>query len=91
MIISNRQSLFDIAIQELGTVTAVVAIALANSYPVTKILLPGQQVIIPEYSAENKQMASYYANNNIKPATGLTAQAGGTDENYYLPQILPSL
>lgn len=48
VIISNDQSLYDIAIQELGNAQAVLELALVNNISSTARLIPGQVLIIPE-------------------------------------------
>lgn len=58
-VISN-QSLFDIAIQECGTVSAVLDIAMANNISITQELIPGQKIKIPLTDKVNKDVINYF-------------------------------
>ncbi|MEA4981427.1 MAG: hypothetical protein VB066_01790 [Paludibacter sp.] len=62
------QTVIDIAVQESGSAEAAYRIAQQNGISLTDDLQPMlQQIEIPE--VVNKQVATYYANRNIKPAT----------------------
>jgi len=65
------QSIFDLAIQHMGSVEAAFDIAHANGLAVDAALTPGQQLKIAEGVA-NRMMVDYYTRNNIHPATALT-------------------
>jgi hypothetical protein len=76
------QSIFDIAIQELGSAEGAFDLAVLNGISITDELTPGQELALP--TVVNKQIASYYANKGLKPATALTltnmpAALGGID------------
>ena len=62
------QSIFDIAVQELGSAEAVYDLAVLNGLSVTDVLEIGQEILLPAVS--NKTIADYYSNKLIKPATG---------------------
>jgi len=70
----NNQSLFDISVQEYGTIEGVFEIALANGLSVTDTLTAGQKLIIPEIdqSLVQPEIVDYYKRNDIHPATGET-------------------
>lgn len=63
------QSLLDIAIQEYGTVEAVIDIALVNYISPTEELEAGQELVLPDSTYKNIDIADYYTKKQIKPAT----------------------
>lgn len=67
----RNQSLLDIAIQEYGSVEAVVDIAMENDLSITDPLTPGQVILIPGDPIDS-DIVTYYANRNIKPATAIS-------------------
>ena len=70
----NNQSLWDIAIQEYGTVEAVFELARANGIGVTDLLTAGQELVLPEIdsSVEKPEVVEYYRRNGLYPVTGET-------------------
>ena len=66
----DRQSIFDVAIQQLGNVEAAFALALENDLSLTDDLTAGQSVIVA--GEKSKAIADYYAAKQLKPATGMT-------------------
>ena len=70
MNVSDGQSLYDIACKALGSAAAAIQIALLNGISVTDNLLVGQDINIPD--VVNKDIATFYANNGIDPATGMS-------------------
>ncbi len=77
-IVLDGQSLYDIAIQECGSVEAVIAIAILNDISVTDELQIGQLLQIPE--PVNKPIADYYKSRNLKPATAGNLDLKNQDE-----------
>ncbi len=73
----NNQSLWDIAIQEYGTVEAVFELAQANGLSVTDTLTAGQVLNVPEVdpALTQPEIVDYYRRNGIRPATGETEVA----------------
>ena len=74
----NNQNLFNIAIQEYGTVEAVFELAMAKNLSITDELTTGEKLVIPETSpitglaiVKNIEVLSYYKKNEIKPATAM--------------------
>jgi hypothetical protein len=67
----NNQSLFDIAIQTLGSAEAAFDLALANNISITDDLEAGQILTVPQAANDyvKKQTVEYYKINDIKPAT----------------------
>ncbi len=70
MIVSNSQSLLDIALQHTGSAETALDIALANGISLSDNLEPGATLTLPDTQG-NKAMAQYYTVNNIMPATGV--------------------
>lgn len=68
IVVKDNQSLFDITIQEYGSMFNVVAFAQVNNISVTHELAAGQTLIVPELLTE-QNVLKYYAENNIIPAT----------------------
>jgi hypothetical protein len=67
--VKRGQSIWDISVQETGTIANAVAISLANGISVTDDLMPGMNIIIPEGLIVNKKVKDYYTKKNITPAT----------------------
>ena len=67
----TNQTLFDIALQEMGSIEGVFELLAANPSlaldaniaPLTELNIPGAII--------NRQVTDYYSKNNIKPATGI--------------------
>ena len=70
-VVLNNQSLLDIAIQYRGTATAAFEIATANDLSPTDDLKTGQVLVIPDTVFYNRDMADYYQEKGILPATGV--------------------
>ena len=88
-----NQSLFDIAIQEYGSVEAVVAIAQSNDISVTEILIPGTEIKLPNDAPTNQDILNYYIQHNIIPATAqlpadIAALVDIDDDDYLLDYLL---
>ena len=73
MQIFNKQSLFDLSIQNYGTIEAIIDLALENNLSVTDELQTGDLVNVPQLGTARLSIVSYYKRNQIKPATGFTA------------------
>ncbi|WP_269222000.1 hypothetical protein [Flavobacterium sp. IMCC34518] len=69
MIVQENQSLFDIAVQEDGSVLAVFEWALANGLSITDILEPGHKLTVPKSNFNNIDVANYFKGRNHKIAT----------------------
>lgn len=69
----NKQSLFDISIQEYGDISAVFDIVAANKNisSVDDNINAGDKIKIDESMIVNKDIVKYYAMNGIKPASGI--------------------
>lgn len=83
----SNQSLFDIAVQECGSVTAVIFLAQANNISITDVLSPGTELKIPE--AINKDIVSYFSGKNKRIATRVDIEEALSGLDYLLPAILP--
>lgn len=66
----SGQNLFDIAIQEYGSVEALVKIANDNGLRADDDLTEGQQLIIDDAALVNQQIVNYFKNNGHDLNTG---------------------
>ena len=87
IVVKNRQSLLDIALQETGTIEAAFDIAVANGLSITDYV-PGQMLVIPDTAKVDDKILAYYKDNEISPATlPLTATStvwgGYVDDEYW--------
>lgn len=67
-IVQAGQTLFDIAIQEYGTLESVMQLAKVNNLSITEVLMAGQVLDVPD-QVYDKKVADYCKNNQITPAT----------------------
>ena len=67
MKVLQGQSIFDIAIQELGSAEGAYALAELNGLSITDELMTGHDLSLPD--VQNRSISNYYANKAIKPAT----------------------
>jgi len=70
----SGQSIFDLAVQSSGSVEAAFDLALMNSIGLTDDIVPGINLTVA--SVVNKQIADYYKNKGIKPATYSETESG---------------
>lgn len=70
--VSEKQNLLDVAIWKAGSPEAAFVIALENDLALTDDLAPGQVIEISE--VVNADVARYYANKGIVPATGFSEE-----------------
>lgn len=70
MITIPQQSLFDVAVQEDGSVLAALEWALKNGLSITDELVPGQRLIAPVSVFKNTEVADYFKGKNQMIATG---------------------
>jgi len=68
----NNQSLFDISVQEYGTIEAVFELAQANDISVTANLVAGQRLVVPgvDKGLLQPDIVDYYKRNDIHPVSG---------------------
>lgn len=71
VIVEQRQSLADIAIQVYGDIRGVIDIAQANNLSVTADLEAGTELKCPDVTYD-PYLQTYARKNNIKSATGLS-------------------
>lgn len=67
--VKDRQSLFDVAVQYLGSVEGVFALAERNDISITRELSDGDKIEYEENDVVNLKVRKEYANRNIVPAT----------------------
>lgn len=65
--VSEKQSLFDVAIQKGGSFESVMELALLNGLSITDSLLPGQQLELPV--AIDNDVVNYFSSKGIVPET----------------------
>lgn len=73
--VSENQSLFDIAVERLGSAEAAFDLAVKNRLSVTEVLSPGQTLALTD--TVDADVAGYFTSRNLKPATAVTQ----TDES----------
>lgn len=67
IIVKNRQTLWDLALQHCGSANAAFSIARINNIVLTDMPTPGIELIMP--IVVNKTVVNYYADNGIVPVT----------------------
>lgn len=67
IIVKNRQTLWDIALQYCGSAQAALSIARSNNIALTDTPTPGTELTVPDVI--NKKVVEYYSLNGIVPAT----------------------
>jgi hypothetical protein len=71
-VVLDRQSLMDVAVQNTGDASAAFDVALANELSLTDSLNAGGALTFNV--TKQKQIADYYENRQLKPATGMTEE-----------------
>lgn len=71
-----EQSLFDVATQEDGSVQATFEWAVKNGFSITDDLAPGQQLLTPNSSFINAEVANYFKGKKQMIATGFNTADG---------------
>ena len=66
----HRQSLLDMAVQEGGTMQALMELAQTNNLSITDELTPGEEVSY--FGKGDKQVVEIYKKNGYKPASSIT-------------------
>ncbi len=69
VVVIQDQTLFDIAIQEYGSVEGVIQLAVDNDISITEVLSPGMALDI-SVEPIDVDIVSYYKAHGLKPATG---------------------
>lgn len=73
VMVQNKQSFFDIAIQELGSIEGAFEMALNNGFSVADNL-PVNTELKVEAAPLRPEIVNFYRSKGIVPATGLTQQ-----------------
>ena len=68
VIAKDGQTLADIAIQEYGSLSAIIELAKANGLSITDIPGAGRELVLPD-GVYNKTMQIYCKANEVEPAT----------------------
>ncbi|MCC8146457.1 MAG: hypothetical protein LIO93_08490 [Bacteroidales bacterium] len=74
----NRQTFFDLAIQETGEIEN--AFLIAGEKSVTEIPLPGSLVEVPEQTDDDPKVKTYFSTRELKPACGFDPEAISTQQ-----------
>lgn len=80
VIVKDRQTLLDIAIQCGGSVEGVFSLAALNGLSITSKLTTGQELLLPP--AMNEEVVTYYKVNELTPASGDTKVARSRGINF---------
>ena len=72
----ENQSVFDVAIQESGSVLSAFDWTFKNGLSITEDLAPGQQLISPNSDFINADVASYFKGKKQMIATGFSIEDG---------------
>ena len=76
----DRQSIFDVAIQRMGSAESAFILALDNNLSMTDELFTGQELDLKVI--DNREIKEHFKNRRLKPATSLTQE-----DNVLLGQI----
>lgn len=76
--VSEKQSVFDIAVQKLGSCEAAFVLALQNGLSVCDELAPGTCIELPQQW--NSKLADYFTKKNLVPST-YSEEAAAPQEN----------
>ncbi|MEN5434084.1 hypothetical protein ABE545_10615 [Sphingobacterium faecium] len=67
--IIENQTLFDLAVEQTGSVLSIIEMAMASGKSITDDLIPQEQVIVPESRYIIKDIVDYFKGKNYKIAT----------------------
>ena len=83
----NNQTLLDIAMQATGKAENFLKIAMANGLVPSDQPAPGTILTIPDQVEVDADILRFYKANNIKPATGLSAEETESLELTFLEKV----
>jgi hypothetical protein len=69
IIVIDRQTFLDVALQEYGNTQAVFDLVLSNGLNITDELEPGQELILPNSDNTDNDVLNFYKARTIKPVT----------------------
>lgn len=72
--VRDGQNLWDICLQYTGTIDGTFQLALANGLNLTDSLQADQQLEVPDGLQRDSDILTYFQDNDIVPATGLTQE-----------------
>ncbi|MDR0873907.1 MAG: hypothetical protein LBN27_10665 [Prevotellaceae bacterium] len=78
----DRQSIFDIAVQHIGSAEAEFELALLNGLSLSDEVATGAELILPAPDVAIKTVREYFLNRQLKPATGTTSESIPGGINY---------
>ncbi len=72
IVVLSHQNLLDIAVQNFGNAKAAFDLALKNGLSLSEDLIPGQVLQLPESLYKDTDVAGYYRDKKLQPATALS-------------------
>ena len=72
IVVQSHQNVLDIAVQEYGSAEAAFDLSLKNNLSVSDDLAPGKELELPESLYKDTDVAGYYENKRLQPATALS-------------------
>lgn len=82
VIVLNKQTIYDIAVQEYGSVEGVIQIIKDNAGVNLQTGLATGQILKITAAPINKAVVNYFTNNNLKPVSGETNEITGSGGDY---------
>lgn len=70
------QSLFDVSLEQTGSIESIIELASQNGLSITDELTPGNKLLIGDDLTVDEDILTYYKVKGIKPATGYNANGG---------------
>lgn len=81
------QSLFDLAVQEMGSVSGVMEIAVLNNMSLTVALIPGQELRVPD-GVINPDVVADLRMSGIRPASTINEFGSAAETFYAVPEYV---
>lgn len=78
----HNQSVLDASIQEFGSVSQTISVALANDVSITDMLAVGTDILVPDVVPNDVRIQNYYKRNQISPTSYLDVVLTGLGISY---------
>jgi len=72
IVVQSHQNVLDIALQQYGNAEAAFDLSIANGLSLSDDLAPGKELELPESLYKDTDVAGYYENKRLQPATALS-------------------
>ncbi|MGB1217493.1 MAG: hypothetical protein ACPG5P_06435 [Saprospiraceae bacterium] len=80
----SGQSLFDISLNEYGTISFIFDFAKSNGISIIDSLSVGQNLSVPDSDNIDTEVRNYYKEHNVNPATGdISCEPFGYSHSYH--------